>query len=164
MKAKHLKLSGIVCAVSLVGFVVWRVRQTPPPSVSFVEYRAGQYGEVAVFRATNISNRSFSYTGYGPSMPWIYRQVSTRTGFQPESVYDCGTGVGCFELPPHATVEFQFPSWHCGETRKPVIGIYFHKATPKHLMGSAPPALANLWYLIRERFPRPDPTWSQPPP
>jgi hypothetical protein len=159
MKAKLYWLIAIVCATVLISSIALRLRSIPSPTLTFVAIRPGPYGQVALFRAANTSHRPFSYLGYGPSMPWFYRRVATASGFRPECVYDCGTGAGYIELPPHSTRELTISISFASIPSD--LGIYFEQGTPAEISNPAKSPLGKLRRFIRQLLPSPDPTWSE---
>lgn len=158
MHSKRFSLVVFVCVTVLIGIVVWRLRPVPPPMLHYVEVRTDHDGQIAVFRATNVSDQPFSYLAYDASTPWFYHRVPTASGGRPEAAYPCGMGAGHFELPPHTSRDLEIPIF--GSLVPATVGIYFEQATPEEIDSRSQRPFAEFRSFIYHFLPTPEPTWS----
>jgi len=161
MKSKHTKFIALLLVTVIVGTFIWWLRNRPSPSLSFVEFRTDQHGQlVAVFRASNTSDQPFSYLGYSASMPWYYYRLPTASGWRQESGFDCGTGIGYFEFPPHSALDFNV--WPPHAAPKFAVGVSFERATPAEIHSRSRSLFAELNHFIWGLLTTPQRTWSEP--
>lgn len=164
MKPKLRLLVVLLLTTALAGLFIWLLRSAASPSLIFVGHRTDPLGRpLAVFRATNPSDQSYSYFG-GSASPFHTYRAPAATGWQVVDPDLCGVGCTWHELAAHTSIEFEVPT--LDDSTQFALGVHFVRATPSDLIrrGHSPGPLARLRQLLHKWLPAPQPTWSPPVP
>jgi hypothetical protein len=161
MKPKIIVL--VVCSIAVFLGLAFVPLPVTRPTITFVEcHTSAAYQKVAVFVITNSSRETFSYYGYGPTIPHYQAKVQTESGWQPHYVGWCGVGAELHALRPHDSVEFEVR----GIDTPFEISLYFQHGTPDEIAQRyvSKHAAFSRWLRRVTHFEgfQPTFTWSQP--
>jgi hypothetical protein len=161
VKPKFILLA--VCSIAILLGLAFVPGPAARPTVAFFQcYTNASYEKVAVFVITNSSSKTFSYYGYGRTLPHFQVKVQTVSGWRTSSLRWCGVGAELQALRAHNSVQFEV---HDVDTPF-VVGLYFEPGTPDEITRRylSRYAVFSRWFCRVTHFEgfQPPITWSQP--